>query len=303
MSAIADQVNNKLGKSLQATVFNVGNGHSELSFKSTKTGEQHYISISNVQGDAAKLNLNNLFSKNSLNAKFTIDGVTFQRSSNTVDNAIQGLSFKLKQVTSGQSVELSVSNDTESAHNTIESFIDKYNDINSLIRQKTHVSSGGNYGILYGKRTLRNITFSMRNDVSFPVSSLTGQSTINSLSDIGIELKNDGSMYIEDSSELKSALKSSPEKVKQLFTADDGLISRLQDTIHRAIKGDHGVLDTIKNGIDNKIDRVDDRIEHQNEYLENQSQMLHKKFAHLRQVIARAQMQSRRLSLFQSRIG
>jgi flagellar hook-associated protein 2 len=303
MDAIAGQVNDQLGDILQASVFDLGDGNSELSFKSAKTGEQSYISITNVQGDASSLNLNNMFSQGSLDAKFTIDGVSFQRSSNTVDDAVQGLSFKLKQATS-QPVGISITNDTDSARKTIQSFIDKFNDVNSLIRQKTHLNGeSGDHGPLQDERVIRNLSFSLRQDAALPVESMAGQQSIQSLADIGIDLKQDGTMYIEDSGKLDNALQSSPDSVKQLFTADDGLANKLQNTIEQAIKGDANTFDSIKDGIDRKMDRLDDRIASQNNYLDNEEQKLRQKYANLRQIISQGQLQFNRLSIFRSSFG
>ncbi len=299
LDSIAAQVNDQFGNKLQASVFNLGDGNAQLSFKGLQSGKQSYISISNEQGDAAGLNLQNLFSKDSLNAKFTIDGVSFERSSNKVEDAVQGLTFKLKQVTN-QSEKISVTNDTKSAKKNIKDFIDKFNAVNSIIRQKTHLNGEtGEHGPLQDERIVRNLSYNLRSDASLPVEGMAGKS-IQSLFDLGIELNKDGKMHIEDSDKLDEALQDSPELVKQLFTSDDGLANKLQATIDRAVKGDHSIMDTIKSGIDRKMDRLDDRIADQTEYLNNKEQKLRTKFANLQQLKTRGQNQLNRLSIFRS---
>jgi flagellar hook-associated protein 2 len=303
MDAIAKEVNNQLGDELQASVFNLGNGEAQLSFKSAQSGEQSRIAISDVQGDAAGLNLHNVFAEEgSLNAKFTIDSVSFQRSSNKVDDAVEGLSFKLNEVTS-EPANITVSNDTKSVKKTIQSFIDKFNDVNSLIRKDTYLNGKtGDQGPLQDERAIRNLSFSLRQDASLPVKSLEGQS-IQSLSDIGIELKQDGTMYIDDSDALDKALQASPENVKQLFTADDGLAHKLQDTVDQAVTGESNMFDTIKNGIDRKVDRLDDHIASQNDYLDSEEKKLRQKYAALQQIKTQGQYQLNRLSIFRSSFG
>lgn len=302
MDAIAKQVNDQLGDELQASVFNLGNGDDQLSFKSTQSGEQSYISVSNVQGDAAALNLNNIFSKSSLNAKFTIDHVTFERSSNRVDDAVEGLTLQLKQITN-QTEQISITNDTDSARENVQKFIDKFNSVNSIIRQETFLNGDtGSHGPLRDKRMVRNISYQLRNDAALPVQSMSGQN-IQSLADIGIALKRDGSMYVEDSDKLDKALQNSPDSVKQLFTADDGLAGRLQTTIDAVIKGESNMVDTLKNSIDSKIDRLDDRIADQNDYLDREEQRLRSKFSQLQQLKRKSQLQLRRLSIYRQAIN
>jgi flagellar hook-associated protein 2 len=302
LNSIAAQVNDQFGDKLQASVFKLGDGNVQLSFKGLQAGKQSYISISNEQGDAAGLNLQNIFSEDSLDSKFTIDGVSFERSSNKVQDAVQGLTLKLKQVTD-QPGKITVTNDTKSARKNVKDFIDKFNAVNSLIRQKTHLNGKtGEHGPLQDERVIRNLSYNLRSDASLPVASMAGKS-IQSLFDIGIELNKDGKMHIEDSDKLDKALGNSPKLVKELFTSDDGLANKLQATIDGAVKGDQNIMDTIKSGIDRKVGRLDDRIADQTEYLKKKEQKLRSKFANLQQLKIQGQNQLNRLSNFQSFLG
>ncbi|HYW36329.1 MAG TPA: flagellar filament capping protein FliD [Balneolaceae bacterium] len=302
MNAIASQVNSKLGSKLKASVFDLGNGNSQLSFKSVNSGQSSYISFSNVKGDASSLNLSNQYSKSALDAKFTIDNVSFQRSSNKVSDAIQGMTFQLKQVTS-QAATINATNDTQTAIKNIKSFIKKFNAANSIIRQKTHLNGKtGDKGPLQGDRSIRNLSYSLRQDASLTVGSMSGQS-IQDLANIGIQLKTDGTMYIKDSSKLKNALQTSPQEVKQLFTASDGIIGKMQTTINQAITGSSNLLDTVKNGINRKISMLDKRISAQKEYLKQKETSLRQQYAQLLQTKSLGQNQMKAISLYQSQFG
>ena len=302
MNAIASQVNSKLGSKLKASVFDLGNGNSQLSFKSVNSGQSSYISFSNVKGDASSLNLSNQYSKSALDAKFTIDNVSFQRSSNKVSDAIQGMTFQLKQVTS-QAATINATNDTQTAIKNIKSFIKKFNAANSIIRQKTHLNGKtGDKGPLQGDRSIRNLSYSLRQDASLTVGSMSGQS-IQDLANIGIQLKTDGTMYIKDSSKLKNALQTSPQEVKQLFTASDGIIGKMQTTINQAITGSSNLLDTVKNGINRKISMLDKRISAQKEYLKQKETSLRQRYAQLLQTKSLGQNQMKAISIYQSQFG
>ena len=51
---------------------------------------------------------------NQLDAAFTMNGVSFQRSSNTINDTISGLTFELKK-TSASAITLEIERDTEKA--------------------------------------------------------------------------------------------------------------------------------------------------------------------------------------------
>jgi len=191
LNAISDQVNQQLGDDITASVFNLDGTNSQLSFKSKSTGEDFRISISNVQGDFANLNLTNTFTADQLNAKFSLDGINFERSSNLITDAVDGLSFELNQTTTATE-KLTIERDLEGAKEAVNSFIEKFNEANSQIRSKTFVNAENNTrGTLSNERNIRNLSFTLRQQITQEVSSLTGTS-ISTLANIGIELQQDG---------------------------------------------------------------------------------------------------------------
>jgi flagellar hook-associated protein 2 len=301
LETIATEVNDQLGDKLTASVFKLGNGNSKLSFKSVDTGEANRISVSNQQGDFSGLNLTNQFTTDELNANFTIDNVDFQRSSNLVDDAVEGLTFELDKTTSG-SEQITVTRDTEEAKANVEEFVKKFNDVNSIIRNKTFLNGEtGDQGILQDERSIRNLSYDLRQTASLPVNSLSGNA-ISSLSSIGIELQNDGSMEIADSDALTEALNSNSEEVANLFSASDGVAASLKQDISLHTSNS-GVIDSIRDGIDRKINRLDDRIQSENEYLVQKEEELRAEFAELDQVINQGQRQYNDVLNFQNRIG
>ncbi|MGD8428711.1 MAG: flagellar filament capping protein FliD, partial [Balneolaceae bacterium] len=218
LEAIAAEVNGQLGDQLNASVYKLGDGTSKLSFKSKNTGQTNRINITNQQGDLSSLNLTHQKTASELDAKFTIDGVSFQRSSNLIDDTVQGLTFEIHDTTTN-SETLNIERDTDEARKNIEDFIDKFNEANKILRDKTFLNGKtGERGILQKERSVRNLSFNLRNAASQPVSSLSG-SPINTLRNIGIELNTDGSMKIADSDALDSALKQNPDGVANLFSA------------------------------------------------------------------------------------
>lgn len=302
LEAIATKIDDQFGDQVNASVYQLGDGTSKLSFKSTETGEANRINITNQQGDLSGLNLTHQNTADELNAQFTIDGVTFERSSNLVDDAVEGLTFEINKETSTTET-LNIERDIEEARKNIEGFIEKFNGANEIIRNKTFLNADtGDRGVLQEERTVRNLSLNLRTAASLPVDSLSG-SSIDSLRNIGIELDSTGNMSITDSEKLNEALTQNPDKVGELFSADDGIASSLQNEIDTYISGSESVFSTLESGINDQIDRLDDRIENEEEYLVRKEEELRAEFTQLNQIISQGQNQFSRVQAFQSQLG
>ncbi len=301
MQAVADEVNTLFEGTLSAFAFNTDSSNGQLSLKSLETGSANRISITNVQGDMAGLNLANEYLESELDAQFTIDNVSFSRSSNIVDDAIQGLSFELRQTTTGNE-QLVVDLDQEAAVENVNSFIENFNAVNSYIRSETRIDTEGDRdGILSGNRSIRNLAFDLRQMMIEQVSSLSGES-ISSLTDIGISLAEDGTMSIEDQDKLEELLKTNPQGIEQLFNAPDGLSNRLIGKIDQFITGDDNILETFETGLDTRIERFDTRIEREERRLDEYEQQLRQEFAALEALITESEFQFNQVLQFQQQL-
>lgn len=300
LEAIATEINSQLGDHVSASVLQPKNGSAKLSIKSAETGKAHRITISNQQNDLSALNFGNHYTESELNAKFVMDGVSFERSSNLIDDAVDGLSFEIKKETS--TVEtIEVNRDIEGAKESIKKFVEQFNTVNSLIREKTFLNSDtGNSGILQNERSVRNLSLSLRQDAALPVQSLSG-SPIQSLGDIGIEFNTNGTMSIDDEDKLAEVLSENSDDVIQLFSAGDGIAKSLQQRIDNHI-GNGSVFDSIGDSIDRKISRLDDRIEREDQYLVQREEQLRQEFNQLWQIINEGQQQFNNIALFQNRL-
>lgn len=298
MNAIASEINSQLGDHVTASVLKPKDGTVQLSIKSTETGKAHRISILNQQDDFATMNFNSHYAESELNAKFILDGVSFERSSNLIDDAVNGLSFEIKKETAGEET-LEVTRDVDTATENIKTFIEQFNSVNSLIREKTFLNGDtGESGILQDERSIRNLSLSLRQDASQPVSSLSN-SAIQTLHDIGLDLKSDGSIFVADEDKLTETLSNNPKNVVQLFSADDGVANNLKQRIDRHI-GNGNVFDTIDDSYDRKISRLDDRIEREEDYLVQREEQLRQEFNQLWQIINQGEQQFNNIVNFQN---
>jgi flagellar hook-associated protein 2 len=301
LNALRDAVNEQFGDFATASTIQVSDTEFALSLKSNETGSANQITLQSVQGDALSLNLDRSVLPEDLDAQFTVDGISMTRSSNTIENAIEGVTFELINETDFTQ-QLSIVRDTEAAMESINSFVEAFNALNSEIRKATRLNGEtGDRGILQRERSIRNLSNTMRQSVSLPVISMTGSgSGVQTLSDLGLTISQTGELSIRDSGKLEELLATSPDVVEEFFTADDGLVSNLKNGIERAFDGENNLIDLVKTGIDSRIDRTNNRIEAEERFLVRREEQLRKEFTRLNQVIEQGQTQFNQVLNFQT---
>lgn len=122
------------------------------------------------------------------NASFKIDNQTIIRQTNTVNDAIAGVTFTIKQATPAlTTLSGKISPDATTAKNAIIGFINAYNDIKIFQSKQTEIGQDGTYAdtaVLANSSTLRSTTGALGTEVSSIISGLSG--TITRLGDIGV---------------------------------------------------------------------------------------------------------------------
>lgn len=189
-------------------------------------------------------------------AKIKLDGVTLTRSTNSISDAIDGVTMNLLKASPGTTTTLSVSNDRSAVKTSIEALVKAYNDFNTGIRGLTAVDTEAkSVGVLTGDATARSIQSQMRNAFGTLISSFGG---VSSLSEIGITFNRDGSLSL-NSVKLEGALNDPDKKVAEFFAGTDGakgFATLLNERIGDYLKAG-GVLDSRTEGINDSIKSLD----------------------------------------------
>jgi flagellar hook-associated protein 2 len=190
-------------------------------------------------------------------ARLSIDGLAITRSTNTVTDAIEGVTLKLAKLTDGETA-MTVDRDDETAKKAIEAFATAYNELNTLIRSQTAYNAETRKGgTLNGDAGARAIQAQLRSVFANPLSGLSGATM---LSDAGIKIGTDGKMSV-DSAKLAAALADPTKKIGELF-AGNGTIDGLATTMEKRIKSmldTDGLLTSRTEGINRSIKALDDR--------------------------------------------
>jgi flagellar hook-associated protein 2 len=303
LESFATAIGEVFGDELQASVFRVDNQNVQFSLRSLETGFENRIQIDGASGALAELtgNMNRLVPAEELDASFTIDGVTFSRATNDIDDAIDGLSFTL--VKGGDSaVQMGVQRDVDAARDNINEFIDAYNKMNQSIRNRTFVDGNNNSrGPLQSMRSIRNLTINLRQTALLPLEGAE-EGQLARLSDIGIGFRKEGGMYIENQELLDEALAQRPDEVAAFFSGENSPIASMKEQAEAYTK-QNGIISSLEAGVDQTISRLDTRIAQQVRYLERYEEQQRAIFNELLLIVERGQQQFESVMNFRMQSG
>ena len=132
------------------------------------------------------------------NAQLTIDGIAIERASNTVSDAITGVTLNLNAVASG--ISLQVVSDTSTLKTKLQDLVSVYNDMQIALTELGNPDSdeeevGG--ALSNDLSLLRTVRDTMYDAISAVSSTPSGGVT--SLADLGIELTTTGTLSFNES--------------------------------------------------------------------------------------------------------
>ena len=144
-------------------------------------------------------------------AKFTYNGISMTRKSNTVTDIISGATFTLNKVTTS-TANLSIKQDTSTIPTLVDSFVSAFNTANSKIKDLTkYDSTTKTSGTLQGETAVSSIYSNMAQLIT-KVEPTTGKS----LMDYGFSLDKSGTLSV-DKTKLTTALSSDPTTLEKVF--------------------------------------------------------------------------------------
>ena len=253
---------NKANAGVTATILNDGTSD-RLVITGNETGAKNNVTIaatgSLAQFDTTKGSMTK--TQAAQNAELTIDGIAVSKPSNTVTDAIKGVTLNLNQTNVGSPVKVSLAKDTTAVTNQITAFVDAYNTLATAVNKQTaYNATTKTSAVLNGDASARSILTNIRAELGKAVTDATGLKT---LSDIGIAFQRDGTLKLEKPDKLKSALETNFAGVSSLFSSTDGVATRLTKVTEEML-GSKGLFKTRTDGLNATIESMDksmDRME------------------------------------------
>ncbi|AIY40301.1 Flagellar hook-associated protein FliD [Collimonas arenae] len=230
LAGIRDAINKNTALGVTATIVNDGSSSpNRLVLTSNQTGASSTMRIA-VSGDAALSNLlandpgatqNMQQTVEAKNAQLTVNGIAITSASNTVTEAVQGVTMNLSGTGSST---LTLQSNTAVIQTAITNFVSSYNAFQNLTKQLTAFNvAAQTQSPLTGDSTLRNIQSRIRDAMNTPQSAgNNGNGTsFTMLAQIGITFQIDGTMA-SDPAKLTAALNTNLSGVQNLFSSADG---------------------------------------------------------------------------------
>lgn len=229
LAGVRDAIN-AANSSVSATIVNDGTTN-RLVVTSKDTGEVNGLKISVADSDASNTDATGLSQlafdptasigsgKNMTqlqapkNALLDVDGIAVVKASNTVTDAISGVTLNLL-TTSLNSANLGVSSNTDSVKTSVTAFVDAYNKLDTTLRSLTKYDETGKAsGALLGDATARSVISQVK---AVMTKTIASGNTINSLSQIGVSFQRDGKLAL-DSTKLTNAMTSNFSDIAAVF--------------------------------------------------------------------------------------
>lgn len=161
------------------------------------------------------------------NATLIIDGITISKASNVVSDAIEGVTLDLLKTNTDSTTTLSIAHDTAGVEESIQSFVNAFNDLGATITGLSNFNTTTNQAsILTGDSTVRSVQSKLRSVLNAPLTTAGGG--FSTLSDIGITFNKNGALQL-DTAKLSSSMADTTKDISTLFSSigkpSDSLVS------------------------------------------------------------------------------
>jgi len=232
LSGVRDAIN-AAGIDVTASIVNDGTTN-RLVITSKTTGEASSLKISVTDDDGTSSDASGLSQlaydptstsgsgKNmtelqaAKNALLTIDGISISKATNTISDALEGVTLNLLKVSDGDTINLNVERDSDTITKSVQAFVDAYNTLNSKITSLTkYDAETETKGELLGDATTRSISMQLKSMVTQTISN---NGTLTSLSQIGVGFQRDGTLAL-DTDKLDDAIENNFSDIASLFAA------------------------------------------------------------------------------------
>jgi flagellar hook-associated protein 2 len=173
------------------------------------------MSITHADGSTGSLGASSISTagrarqlQNGQDAIINVDGTTYTRTTNTITDAVNGVTLSLVNSEPGTTVDVSIGRDVDGASKAVQTFVDAYNAVRNFYDQQgqTDAPLYANSGL---RRVLSSFTDALRTNVA-------SNGTYQYATLAGVTLDRFGKLSL-DSSVFKTALNGKPDEITALF--------------------------------------------------------------------------------------
>ena len=183
------------------------------------------------------------------NAKYTIDGIAMESKSNTIAEAVSGVSIKLLSTsttatgaTDPTATTIAVSTNNAVMKSGVKGFVDTYNALMTAISSETKVTINADgsptAGALTGDASMRTLVSSIRNELN----AMSGTGGLKSLAQFGVSTDSTTGLLTLDDKKFEKAIATNAADIGSIFNGKTGLLARMTTATDGYAKTSTGTL-------------------------------------------------------------
>ena len=286
---------NKADVGVRAAIINDGTVNpdgSSTPFRMVLTGEtvakEFSLDASGLTGGAS-LDLGTPVQQ-ATRAHVRVDNIDIYSDTNTLTEAIPGMTLDLRKAEAGTTTSLAVNVDKAAIKEAIEEFATGYNKVVSFITSQSVIDGEGG-GVLGGDSGINAIKRRLQTMLTQPVEN---SGTLRALSQLGFETQKDGTLQVNEKT-LNAAIDTNLDSVVSLLAGEDGVegvATRFKNYLFDLTSSATGMLQGRRESINSNLKRIDTKIDASQARLEQRQKTLEAQFSAMETLVSNLNAQS-----------
>ncbi len=262
---------------VRASIINDG---SENGYRLSLTGEEAGVATEiSGTGSITIDTATNGHTYSATQAHIIVDNVDIYSNSNTIEDAIPGVTLDLVDADPDETLTLEIATDTEAIEETLDSFVDAYNSIIDWIADQSDSDWGNDSNIRSVKRSMQ----------SFLTTQISNSGSYSSLTLLGFETDYETGKISIDSDTLQDAMDEDIESVLEFFTGttdSDGIADKMAAYFDLQTDRFDGIYARRSASNDATVTRLNDRIDKLEARLEKREEILRAQYTALEEMMS-----------------
>lgn len=223
-------------------------------------------------------------------AKVVIDGIPITSNSNTLTEAIPGVTLDLLKAEVGKTTTLNISVDKDSIKSAISAFAEGYNEVVSFITSQSSIN-GSEAGVLGGDASINAVKRRLQNLLT----EATGNSGIfKTMSQLGFQTQKDGTLNLNETT-LTKAINNNLDDISKLLAGEDGVTgvaTKFKNYLYDMTNSGTGLLKIKKTSIEGNLKKIGTQITTIEARLEQRQKNLESQFSAMETLVSGLNSQS-----------
>ena len=223
-------------------------------------------------------------------AQVRVDNIDIYSDTNTLTEAIPGMTLDLRKAEAGTTTSLAVNVDKAAIKEAIEEFATGYNKVVSFITSQSVIDGEGG-GVLGGDSGINAIKRRLQTMLTQPVEN---SGTLRALSQLGFETQKDGTLQVNEKT-LNAAIDTNLDSVVSLLAGEDGVegvATRFKNYLFDLTSSATGMLQGRRESINSNLKRIDTKIDASQARLEQRQKTLEAQFSAMETLVSNLNAQS-----------